>query len=115
MNENKTLLWEVLEGHIGHTIEIVNYGDENISVEDMDQNEVIFDTDVYDLTEREDLAMNNGRAMEIINDLIDHLIDLDGGRVFDTIALLLDLGVTKEQMVEVFNFTESDVDKCLNR
>lgn len=47
--ENKTTLWKLLEPHIGHTIEIVKYGDVNISVEDVDTNEVIFDTDIYDL------------------------------------------------------------------
>ena len=45
----KTTLWEILEPHIGHTIEIVKYGDDNISIEDMDTDEVIFDTDLYDL------------------------------------------------------------------
>lgn len=45
----ESTLWKLLEPHIGHTIEIVMYGDENISVEDVDTNEVIFDTDIYDL------------------------------------------------------------------
>ena len=45
-------LFKMLEPHIGHTIEIVRYGDDNISIEDMDTNEVIFDTDVYDLVGR---------------------------------------------------------------
>ena len=45
----KSTLWELLEPHIGNTIEIVMYGDENISVEDVDTGEVIFDTDIYDL------------------------------------------------------------------
>ena len=45
----KSLLWRLLEPHIGHTIEIAKYGDQNISLEDMDTNEVIFDTDAYDL------------------------------------------------------------------
>lgn len=45
----KTTLWDILEPHIGHKIEILKYGNQNISVEDMDTNEVIFDTDIYDL------------------------------------------------------------------
>lgn len=45
----ETLLWELLAPHIGHKIEIVKYGDVNISVEDVDTGEVIFDTDLYDL------------------------------------------------------------------
>ena len=43
------LLFEILEPHVGHAIEIVKYGDNNISIEDMDTNEVIVDTDLYDL------------------------------------------------------------------
>ena len=45
----ESALWKVLEPHIGHTIEIVKYGEVNISIEDIDTNEVILDTDVYDL------------------------------------------------------------------
>ena len=45
----ETTLWKLLEPHIGHTIEVVKYGDVNISVEDIDTNEVIFDTDIYEL------------------------------------------------------------------
>lgn len=48
-----TTLWKLLEPHIGHEIEIVKYGDVNISIEDMDTNEVIFDTDLYDLVGKE--------------------------------------------------------------
>lgn len=44
-----SLLWKLLEPHIGHTLEVAKYGDCNISLEDMDTNEVIFDTDLYDL------------------------------------------------------------------
>ena len=43
------LLFELLKPHIGHTIEIVAYGNYNISIEDTDTNEVIVDTDLYDL------------------------------------------------------------------
>jgi len=54
----KTTLWKMLEPHIGNTIEIVGYGDGdsiiNISVEDMDTCEVIFDTDCYDLVGLDD-------------------------------------------------------------
>lgn len=47
----QTLLWQLLYPHIGHTIEIVKYDGDNISIEDMDTNEVIFDTDLYELIE----------------------------------------------------------------
>ena len=46
---NKTLLFELLEPHIGHEIGIVKYGSYNITIEDLTTNEVIFDTDIYDL------------------------------------------------------------------
>ena len=45
-----TLLYELLKKHVGHHVEIIEYGDGvNYSLEDMDTNEVIFDTDLYDL------------------------------------------------------------------
>jgi len=50
----RSLLWQLLEPHIGHTIEIAQYGNNNISLEDMDTNEVIFDTDLYDLIGMDD-------------------------------------------------------------
>ena len=50
----KSLLWQLLEPHIGHTIEIAKYGNDNISLEDMDTGEVIFDTDLYDLVGLDD-------------------------------------------------------------
>lgn len=50
-----TLLYELLKKHAGHTIEIAEYGDgENFSLEDVDTNEVIFDTDAYELIGRDD-------------------------------------------------------------
>lgn len=46
----ETLLYKLLKEHAGHMVEIVEYGDGvNYSLEDIDTNEVIFDTDLYDL------------------------------------------------------------------
>ena len=46
----ETLLYQLLKEHAGHRIEITEYGNGiNFSLEDMDTNEVIFDTDLYDL------------------------------------------------------------------
>ena len=48
--EAENSLYELLKAHAGHTIEIAEYGDGvNFALEDMDTNEVIFDTDCYDL------------------------------------------------------------------
>lgn len=52
--DKETLLYQMLKKHVGHRIEITEYGDgTNFSLEDTDTNEVIFDTDIYDLTGRE--------------------------------------------------------------
>lgn len=51
--DKETLLYQMLKKHSGHRIEITEYGDgTNFSLEDMDTNEVIFDTDIYDLKGR---------------------------------------------------------------
>lgn len=47
------LLYEKLKEHAGHRVEIAEYGNgDNFSLEDMDTNEVIFDTDGYELVGR---------------------------------------------------------------
>lgn len=52
--DKETLLYQMLKKHVGHRVEITEYGDGiNFALEDMDTNEVIFDTDIYDLTGRE--------------------------------------------------------------
>ena len=49
------LLYKKLKEHAGHRVEIVEYGDGiNFSLEDMDTDEVIFDTDCYELVGKED-------------------------------------------------------------
>lgn len=50
MPVNDDLLYEMLKEHKGHKIEIVEYGNGvNFSLEDLDTNTVIFDTDCYEL------------------------------------------------------------------
>lgn len=47
------LLYEKLKEHAGHRVEIAEYGNgDNFSLEDMDTDEVIFDTDCYELVGR---------------------------------------------------------------
>lgn len=52
------LLWDILKAHAGHKVEIAIYGDPNgpanISLEDMDTNEVILDAGIYTICARED-------------------------------------------------------------
>ena len=58
MDQN-TVLWEKLKKHIGHSVEIVCYGDEenpqNISLECNDCGEVIIDAELYTLSARDDI------------------------------------------------------------
>lgn len=54
---NNNLLWDILKAHVGHKVEIAVYGDAddpaNISLEDMDTNEVILDAELYTIVARE--------------------------------------------------------------
>ena len=56
MNE---LLWNILKEHAGHKIEIAVYGNwdnpANVSLEDIDTNEIIIDAGIYTLVAREDV------------------------------------------------------------
>lgn len=71
----KNTLYELLESHIGHRIQIVKYGDKNISVEDMDTNEIIFDTDIYNLVENgerlidADMLLEKSKEINIYSEL----------------------------------------------
>lgn len=58
MHYNDTDTWNFLKRHLGHTIECVGYGNiqtgfVNISIEDIDTNEVILDCDRPDLADNE--------------------------------------------------------------
>ena len=71
----KNTLYELLEPHIGHRIEVVKYGDKNISIEDVDTNEVIFDTDIYDLVGHDerlidaDMLLEKSKEVTVYNEL----------------------------------------------
>ena len=48
------MLYDLLKEHVGHRVEIAQYGEGvNFALEDLDTDEVIFDTDIYDLTAKE--------------------------------------------------------------
>jgi hypothetical protein len=55
---NKNILWDTLKKHIGHSVNIVYYGDkdspEDICLECEDCGEIILDAELYTLISRED-------------------------------------------------------------
>lgn len=53
------------------------------------------------------------RAVFLLNTVIDHMVDDDGGHVRETIQTLLDLGFTPEELTGIFSFQASDVEICL--
>ena len=54
--------------------------------------------------------MNKERAKELLNLIISEM--LVGNSVFDVIEQLLEIGFTKKELVEEFNFNQNDVDIC---
>ena len=58
-------------------------------------------------------SMPAQRATTLINALIDHMINHAGGHSLEVLEILIDLEFTKEELVEVFHFTQSDVEDCL--
>ena len=53
------------------------------------------------------------RSVALINAMIDRMVDDAGGHVREVIGTLLDIGFTKEELVDTFQFTQSDVDDCV--
>ena len=53
------------------------------------------------------------RAIVLVNAIIDRMLNDAGGHAREVIGDLLDVGFTKEELVETFRFTESDVGGCL--
>lgn len=58
-------------------------------------------------------TMDGARAVTLINALIDHMINDEGGHARRVIDTLLDVGFTAEELTEVFQFPKSDVDDAL--
>ena len=57
------------------------------------------------------MKLTEKRKNEILNALIDHLCDY-GDEVIEAIETLLDLGVTKEELLAL-DFDENDIDSVL--
>lgn len=53
------------------------------------------------------------RALELINALIDHMINAEGGHSRRVIGPLLDIGFTAEELTEDFCFPAGDVEDIL--
>jgi hypothetical protein len=49
------------------------------------------------------------RALELLNAIIDHMIELEGGHANRVIPALLEVGFTAEELVEDFCFPEETV------
>lgn len=58
-------------------------------------------------------TMDGARAVTLINALINHMINDEGGHARRVIDTLLDVGFTAEELTEVFQFPKSDVDDAL--
>ena len=50
------------------------------------------------------------RALELLNTLIDHMIEQEGGHANRVIPTLLDVGFTAEELIEDFSFPHESVD-----
>lgn len=50
------------------------------------------------------------RALELLNALIDHMIELEGGHANRVIPTLLDMGFTSEELTTDFCFPQEGVD-----
>lgn len=57
-DDGDNLLWDILKDHFGHRVEIAIYGDvdnpANISLEDLDTDEVILDAEIYTICARKE-------------------------------------------------------------
>jgi hypothetical protein len=58
--------------------------------------------------------ISGSRAVTLINRLIDRMLNDEGGHVKPVIEDLLDMDFTADELIEVFNFSSSDVDECAN-
>lgn len=54
--------------------------------------------------------MKKKRVMYLLNTLISYMLSENGGDVGETIDILLDLGFTKQELVDDFSFDAEDVE-----
>lgn len=65
-----------------------------------------------DKRENSGSTMDGTRAVTLINALINHMINDEGGHARRVIDTLLDLGFTAEELTEIFQFPKGDVDRA---
>ena len=53
-------------------------------------------------------------AVELINRIIDRMIDDAGGHSGEALAQLIELGFTREELVDEFQFPSADVDDLMS-
>ena len=58
--------------------------------------------------------MGAKRAVELINHMIDRMIDDAGGHSREALAQLIELGFTREELVDEFQFPTADVDDLMS-
>ncbi len=56
--------------------------------------------------------MTEERAKTLINSMIDRIIDMNGGKITETISDLIDCGFTKEEMM-MFSFHANEIDEII--
>ena len=58
--------------------------------------------------------MEAARALELINRIIDRMIDDAGGHSREALAQLIELGFTREELIDEFQFPAADVDDLMS-
>ena len=61
-----------------------------------------------------EVSMEAKRAVELINHIIDRMIDDAGGHSREALAQLIELGFTREELVDEFQFPSADVDDLMS-
>ncbi len=61
-----------------------------------------------------EVSMEAKRAVELINRIIDRMIDDAGGHSREALAQLIELGFTREELVDEFQFPSADVDDLMS-
>ena len=92
-------LFEALKKHIGHDVEISEYGDmQNVSLECFDCNEVILDAELYELApvSQDENELSVLDKASLFDAIVNDMCEIDG--ISETIWFLRKLGLTDGQL-----------------